>query len=261
MLRARTADSAQVNSTIEQLKSAKAALKLNTPALTYAVKGNSEIKGVTAPEAEVTVTVNGNTYHATADDITGEFSVTATSLTSSSVINVSASRDGISSDDYSYNMSNGDINGGVTPTQPTTEPTEKPTTQPTTAPTTEPTQATTQPTSATDLSVTATSNFFSKATETVEKGSEITVSFKLQSSMNVLNSQWTINYDPSKLELVSDVNQSIAPSLNGLIVNQTEAGTIKGNSTSMLLSDFTTSKDFCNFELQSYRHRFCGCKP
>ena len=238
------ADSAQVNSTIEQLKSAKAALKLNTPALTYAVKGNSEIKGVTAPEAEVTVTVNGNTYNATADDITGEFSVTATSLTSSSVINVSASRDGISSDDYSYNMSNGDINGGVTPTQPTTEPTEKPTTQPTTAPTTEPTQATTQPTSATDLSVTATSNFFSKATETVEKGSEITVSFKLKSSMNVLNSQWTINYDPSKLELVSDVNQSIAPSLNGLIVNQTEAGTIKGNSTSMLLSDFTTSKDF-----------------
>ena len=124
----------------------------------------------------------------------------------------------------------------TTPTQPITQPTTQPTTKPT-----QPTQ-TTAP--ATNLKVNTTSNLFSSSTKTAEKGDRITVSFKLQSSMNVLNSQWMLSYDASKLKLVSKVDTSMTPALNGSLVNQPQAGTIKGNSTSTTLSDFTTSKDF-----------------
>lgn len=114
------ADEALVVSTLEELQNAKAALVLANAGLSYAVKGKSTIKGVAVQGADITVTVDGKTYKTTSDEITGEFTVEATALTSSSVIKVDVKRNGLSSESYSYNMSNGDITGYVPPTNPTT---------------------------------------------------------------------------------------------------------------------------------------------
>lgn len=114
------ADEALVVSTLEELQNAKAALVLANAGLSYAVKGKSTIKGVAVQDADVTVTVNGRTYTTHSDAITGEFTVEATALTSSSVIKIDVKRNGLSSESYSYNMSNGDITGYVPPTNPTT---------------------------------------------------------------------------------------------------------------------------------------------
>lgn len=114
------ADEALVVSTLEELQNAKAALVLANAGLSYAVKGKSTIKGVAVQDADITVTVDGKTYKTTSDEITGEFTVEATALTSSSVIKIDVKRNGLSSESYSYNMSNGDITGYVPPTNPTT---------------------------------------------------------------------------------------------------------------------------------------------
>lgn len=114
------ADEALVVSTLEELQNAKAALVLANAGLSYAVKGKSTIKGVAVQGADITVTVDGKTYKTTSDEITGEFTVEATALTSSSVIKIDVKRNGLSSESYSYNMSNGDITGYVPPTNPTT---------------------------------------------------------------------------------------------------------------------------------------------
>lgn len=114
------ADEALVESTLESLENAKSALVLANAGLSYAVKGKSTIKGVAVQGADITVTVDGKTYKTTSDEITGEFTVEAAALTSSSVIKVDVKRNGLSSESYSYNMSNGDITGYVPPTNPTT---------------------------------------------------------------------------------------------------------------------------------------------
>lgn len=119
------ADETLVVSTLESLTGAKASLVIANPVLSYAVKGKSTIKGVAVQAADITVSVNGKTYTTTSDEITGEFSVETTSLTSSSVIKVDVKRNGLSSVTYSYNMSNGDITTYIPPTTapPATEPT------------------------------------------------------------------------------------------------------------------------------------------
>lgn len=113
------ADEALVVSTLEELQNAKAALVLANAGLSYAVKGKSTIKGVAVQGADITVTVDGKTYKTTSDVITGEFTVEAAALTSSSVIKVDVKRNGLSSESYSYNMSNGDITTYIPPTNPT----------------------------------------------------------------------------------------------------------------------------------------------
>ncbi len=114
------ADEALVVSTLEELQNAKAALVLANAGLSYAVKGKTTIAGVAVQDADITVTVNGKSYKTHSDVITGEFTVEATALTSSSVIKIDVKRNGLSSESYSYNMSNGDITGYVPPTNPTT---------------------------------------------------------------------------------------------------------------------------------------------
>ncbi|MCH5297241.1 MAG: starch-binding protein [Ruminococcus sp.] len=113
------ADETLVSATLESLKNAKASLVLANPSLSYAVKGNSTIKGVAVQDADITVTVNGKTYTTHSDEITGEFTVNATALTSSSVIKIVVKRNGLVSETYSYNMSNGDITSLIPPTNPT----------------------------------------------------------------------------------------------------------------------------------------------
>ena len=121
-----------MNAMIADLKSAQKALVLAPATLTYAVVGKSVVSGVTASAAKVTVTVDGKTYTATADDVTGAFTVATSALKGTSTIKVDATRNGVNGT-YSYAMKNGNIESGFVPTSPTlpTQPTTS--TQPTTA--------------------------------------------------------------------------------------------------------------------------------
>ena len=148
------ADEALVESTLESLINAKSALVLANAGLSYAVKGKTTIVGVAVQDADITVTVNGKSYTTHSDEITGKFTVEATALTASSVINVDVERKGLASETYSYNMSNGDITSYIPPTTTQTQPTTTSTTKPTTVTTTtKPTTVTTttKPTTATTV--------------------------------------------------------------------------------------------------------------
>lgn len=218
-----------MNAMIADLKSAQKALLLAPATLTYAVAGKSVVSGVTASAAKVTVTVDGKTYTATADDVTGAFTVATSALKATSTIKVDATRNGVSGT-YSYAMKNGNIESGVVPTSPTlpTQPTTS--TQPTTA--TQPT-APTQPTTATEpttapaqkLTVNASSNYFGSASKTVSTdGNKVTVLYKLNSNMGVVDGQWAVKYDSSKLKFnmadnKADGKQTIMPSQSNLIHN------------------------------------------
>ena len=218
-----------MNAMIADLKSAQKALVLAPATLTYAVAGKSVVSGVTASAAKVTVTVDGKTYTATADDVTGAFTVATSALKTTSTIKVDATRNGVNGT-YSYAMKNGDIESGFVPTSPTlpTQPTTS--TQPTTA--TQPT-APTQPTTATEpttapaqkLTVNATSNYFGSASKTVSTdGKKVTVLYKLNSNMGVVDGQWAVKYDSSKLKFnmadnKADGKQTIMPSQSNLIHN------------------------------------------
>ena len=211
-----------MNAMIADLKSAQKALVLAPATLTYAVVGKSVVSGVTASAAKVTVTVDGKTYTATADDATS-------ALKGTSTIKIDATRNGVNGT-YSYAMKNGNIESGFVPTSPTlpTQPTTS--TQPTTA--TQPT-APTQPTTATEpttapaqkLTVNATSNYFGSASKTVSTdGKKVTVLYKLNSNMGVVDGQWAVKYDSSKLKFnmadnKADGKQTIMPSQSNLIHN------------------------------------------
>ena len=218
-----------MNAMIADLKSAQKALVLAPATLTYAVAGKSVVSGVTASAAKVTVTVDGKTYTATADDVTGAFTVATSALKGTSTIKIDATRNGVNGT-YSYAMKNGNIESGFVPTSPTlpTQPTTS--TQPTTA--TQPT-APTQPTTATEpttapaqkLTVNATSNYFGSASKTVSTdGKKVTVLYKLNSNMGVVDGQWAVKYDSSKLKFnmadnKADGKQTIMPSQSNLIHN------------------------------------------
>lgn len=240
-----------MNAMIADLKSAQKALVLAPATLTYAVAGKSVVSGVTASAAKVTVTVDGKTYTATADDVTGAFTVATSALKTTSTIKVDATRNGVNGT-YSYAMKNGDIKSGIVPTSPipptqpttsaqptTTQPATKPTTQPTTQPATQPTtQPATEPTTAPSqtLTVNATSNYFGSATKTEGKvGDKVTVLYKLNANMGIVDGQWTVKYDTSKLKFSmadnkADGSQTIMPSQSNLVYNAYN-NVIKGNFT------------------------------
>ena len=200
-----------MNAMIADLKSAQKALVLAPATLTYAVAGKSVVSGVTASAAKVTVTVDGKTYTATADDVTGAFTVATSALKKTSTIKVDATRNGVNGT-YSYAMKNGNIENGFVPTSPTlpTQPTTS--AQPTTAP-------------AQKLTVNATSNYFGSASKTVSTdGKKVTVLYKLNSNMGVVDGQWAVKYDSSKLKFnmadnKADGKQTIMPSQSNLIHN------------------------------------------
>lgn len=245
---------------IADLKSAQKALVLAPATLTYAVAGKSVVSGVTASAAKVTVTVDGKTYTATADDVTGAFTVATSALKATSTIKVDATRNGVNGT-YSYAMKNGNIESGIVPTNPipptqpttSTQPTTaqpttaqpttaQPTTaQPTTAqPTTQPatTQPATEPTTVPSqtLTVNATSNYFGSATKTEGKvGDKVTVLYKLNANMGIVDGQWTVKYDTSKLKFnmadnKADGSQTIMPNQSNLVYNAYN-DVIKGNFT------------------------------
>lgn len=249
------ADESEIQAKITQLQTAKKALKLASASLTYAVVGQNSISGIAVPNASVKVNVGGKDYSTTSDDVTGAFTVNGVSVTASTTIKVSVTRNSLSADAYSYNMVNGNISGGITPTQPTA-PTQ-PITQPTTVRPTAPTQPTTKPTVPTqpttpaqELTVNATSNYFPASSNTFDVADgKVTVSYRLTSNMNVENTQWALTYDSSKLRYTraNNVNasgrQTITPSVSGLVYNAT-GNTIKGNFSNLDMYEFKNDEEF-----------------
>ena len=243
------ADDDQVTAMITTLQNAKAKLQLNVPALGYAVKGKNTVSGVAAPASKVTVTVNGTAYTTQADDVTGVFTVTTATLNASSKLTFKAERNSVSSAVGAYNMSSGDITSLIVPTtasqatQPTTvRPTQPTTVKPTTQPTTQPTTA--KPTQSKNLNVTATSNYFPSAKVTLVNNKELCVEYELQSSMKLVNAEWTLNYDSSKLKLDVARSKDFMPNVSNEVTN-IKTGRIISNFTDITdLKDFTSKKTF-----------------
>ena len=243
------ADDDQVAAMITTLQNAKAKLQLNVPALGYAVKGKNTVSGVAAPASKVTVTVNGTAYTTQADDVTGVFTVTTATLNASSKLTFKAERNSVSSAVGAYNMSSGDITSLIVPTtasqatQPTTaRPTQPTTAKPTTQPTTQPTTA--KPTESKNLNVTATSNYFPSAKVTLVNNKELCVEYELQSSMKLVNAEWALNYDSSKLKLDVARSKDFMPNVSNEVTN-IKTGRILSNFTDITdLKDFTNKKTF-----------------
>ena len=111
------ADNNAVTTLYNNIVAAKKALVLAAPKVTTASSGSKVVKGTAACEATVTVTVGGTKYTATADEVTGVWTVNANSnLTTSSVISMSATRDGLNSQAGSYSLSSGNIDNPDDPT-------------------------------------------------------------------------------------------------------------------------------------------------
>jgi len=146
-------------------------------------------------------------------------------------------------------MSSGDITSLIVPTtasqatQPTTaRPTQPTTAKPTTQPTTQPTTA--KPTESKNLNVTATSNYFPSAKVTLVNNKELCVEYELQSSMKLVNAEWALNYDSSKLKLDVARSKDFMPNVSNEVTN-IKTGRILSNFTDITdLKDFTNKKTF-----------------
>lgn len=143
----------------------------------------------------------------------------------------------------------GKLSGGQSTTQPTTaQPTTaQPTTaQPTTAQPTTAKPTTAPTTSAVDtLTITATSNLFPEESLTISENTDsVTVNFDIKSVMKLVNGQWVLNFDTTKLSFDSTKNTDLMPYITETIVNPT-GGVIKGNFSEITNPyDFSTSKRF-----------------
>lgn len=99
------------------------------------------------------------------------------------------------------------------------------------------------------LSVIATSNYFPNTVAYYDKGTkEVTVTYYLKSSKNLLNAQWTLTYDSNILSL-SEKNDpnTVSPVLgaDGSVINLDVKNSIFGNSSNLSLYDFSSeSKPF-----------------
>ncbi len=95
-----------------------------------------------------------------------------------------------------------------------------------------------------NLLITATSNYFPQAQYTYSKGSEtdqVKVVYYFQSEKQLLNAQWCLTYDPSKLELVS---VDMPNSSEGSLIKSDVIGDVDGSCSNLNLYDFSTSKEF-----------------
>ena len=96
-----------------------------------------------------------------------------------------------------------------------------------------------------DLKVNVTSNFFPTASKTYSANDkEVTVSFMLSSSMDLINTEWALTYDTSKLSFDKSTVSGLMPNASGAIVKESTTGTIKGNFTNLSLVDFKDEKAF-----------------
>ncbi len=129
-----------------------------------------------------------------------------------------------------------------TTVEPTTEAptTEEPTTE---APTTE--EPTTVPANA--LDITATSNLFPEATKTVEVADGetfVTVKYIVSEDMKLMNTQWVLNYDSTKLVPVAELNENMMPFATVGAMYVAEDGKIAGSCSSLNLYDIASGMSF-----------------
>lgn len=91
------------------------------------------------------------------------------------------------------------------------------------------------------LTVNSTSNYFPSKSYTTASGDKyVTVTYNLKSSAPILNSQWQLTYDISKLKF----NSAAMPNVDGFACEENTSGIVKGNSTSLSFSSFSTEKEF-----------------
>lgn len=91
------------------------------------------------------------------------------------------------------------------------------------------------------ITVTANSNYFPSKTFTNSNGEQfITVDYKLKSSAPLVNAQWNLTYDTSKLQFVS----AAMPNVENFTTDETVKGLVKGNFSSTNFANFSTEKDF-----------------
>lgn len=91
------------------------------------------------------------------------------------------------------------------------------------------------------LTVNAESNYFPSKSFTNSNGEQfVTVDYKLKSSAPLMNSQWSLTYDTSKLKFVS----ATMPNVENFQCEENTKGTVKGNFSTTNFANFSTEKDF-----------------
>lgn len=94
------------------------------------------------------------------------------------------------------------------------------------------------------MKVNATSNFFPSGSGEVKEGTDkVTVTYKLSSTMELINSQWELIYDPTKLSLATSL-RNLMPNATGFTANETTKGTVKGNFSDLARVDFSDEAAF-----------------
>ncbi len=99
-------------------------------------------------------------------------------------------------------------------------------------------------TQATGLKVTSESNYFPTATVSVEKGETFSVDYIIDSSMDLVNTQWTLTYDSSKLAVNETASSDFMPEITNEFSNHmSDKATVKGNFSDISdLADFNGGK-------------------
>lgn len=97
----------------------------------------------------------------------------------------------------------------------------------------------------TKLTVNASSNFFPAASKVVNQTEkQVTVEYLFQSTHDLINSEWTLTYDSSKLRYNSSATGRMMPNAFGAVYSEPEQGRIVGSNSSLDPSDFTTEQPF-----------------
>ncbi len=96
------------------------------------------------------------------------------------------------------------------------------------------------------LTVKSTSNLFGSASKTYDKNTkQLTVTYEMSSNFKLLDAQWVLKYDTSKLAYSSsNTPTSVMPNISTSQVNLPEEGRLKGTFSNPNLYDFTEEKSF-----------------
>ena len=85
-----------------------------------------------------------------------------------------------------------------------------------------------------------------------ENAGTVTVTYKLKSTMNLVNGDWVLSYDANKLQFVKSENLdaagkklNIMPNVTGATINPAySSNSIRGTFSNLSMYNFTTEKDF-----------------
>lgn len=95
------------------------------------------------------------------------------------------------------------------------------------------------------LTVNVTSNLFGTVSKTVTTDAgKVIVEIPLTCDTKLLNAQWAVTYDTSKLSFDKNHLDSLMPNVHTFSALEQTKGTIKGNFSNLRGEDFKTQKDF-----------------